>query len=143
MEWITPRPPCSPSRSPLSSEVLQCCFTFASVSWESRSLQWDGILKPGRRDRRVHPLHDQPGPRAARTRGCASRQPSPRKSSSISAEHGPTDEIRVGLAGRHPALEYDAARARDCEPVACERGLRGVAGQLAVRAVVADESLKV
>src|SRR5215471_17585358 len=69
MEWITPWPPCSPSRSPLSSEALQCCFTFASVSWESRSLQWDGVLKSGRRDRRVHPLHDQPGSRGGSDAG--------------------------------------------------------------------------
>ena len=50
------------------------------------------------------------------------------------------DEIRVGLAGRHPALDYDAVRAHDCEPVACERGRGGLAGQLAVRAAVADEA---
>src|SRR4029453_10612293 len=51
MEWITPWRPCSPSRSLLSSEGPQCCFTFASVSWESQSSPWGGSVKVGRRGR--------------------------------------------------------------------------------------------
>jgi uncharacterized membrane protein YeiH len=47
--WSTPWRPSSPSRSPLSPEVLQCCFTSASVSWESRLSQLGGSLKLARR----------------------------------------------------------------------------------------------
>jgi hypothetical protein len=56
---------------------------------------------------------------------------------------GDSYKVSVSILRRHPPLKYHATWARHLEQIAIPRGLGGVAGHGAVRAVVGDELFKV